>query len=65
MTGSQVGNLAKELISHGADKLLYAISPLLNNYANDGYTTVIVDLIEEKTVNSIMWSFFSRKRLSL
>ncbi|MBK5241432.1 electron transfer flavoprotein subunit alpha/FixB family protein [Clostridium sp.] len=48
LLGSQVGDFTKELIAHGADKVLYAESPLLKNYTTDGYTNVIVDLIEER-----------------
>ena len=48
LLGSQVGDLSKELIAYGADKVLYADSPLLKNYTTDGYTNVIIDLIEER-----------------
>ena len=38
----------KALGGYGADKVLYANSPLLKDYTTDAYTKVICDLVEEK-----------------
>ncbi|MFL0194100.1 electron transfer flavoprotein subunit alpha/FixB family protein [Clostridium sp. WILCCON 0269] len=48
LLGSGVDEAAKELIAHGADKVLYADSPLLKHYTTDGYTKVINELIDER-----------------
>lgn len=48
LLGHQVADLAKELVSYGADEVLVADSELLANYTTDGYTKVICDLAEEK-----------------
>lgn len=48
MPGYNVDNLAKTLVAHGADEVLYVNSPLLKNYTTDGYTTVIYNLVMER-----------------
>lgn len=48
LLGSDIDDVAKELVAHGADKVLYADSPLLKHYNTDGYTKVINDLIEDR-----------------
>lgn len=48
LLGSDVDDLAKEIIAHGADKVLYADSPLLKHYTTDAYTKVIDELIKER-----------------
>lgn len=48
LLGSDIDDAAEELTAYGADKVLYADSPLLKHYTTDGYTKVIVDLVEEK-----------------
>ncbi|NLM06153.1 MAG: electron transfer flavoprotein subunit alpha/FixB family protein [Tissierellia bacterium] len=46
--GNGVKNLADELACYGADKVIYAESPLLENYTTDGYAYTISDLIRER-----------------
>lgn len=53
LPGYNIDNLAKTLIAHGADEVLYVNSPLLKNYTTDGYTKVICDLANEKKPNII------------
>ncbi|MEY7999766.1 electron transfer flavoprotein subunit alpha/FixB family protein [Clostridium sp. Mt-5] len=48
LLGSQIDNIAKELIAYGADKVLYADSPLLKHYTTDAYAKVICDVINDK-----------------
>ncbi|WP_446899100.1 electron transfer flavoprotein subunit alpha/FixB family protein [Clostridium sp. LBM24168] len=48
LLGSDIDDIAKELTAYGADKVLYADSPLLKHYTTDGYTKVISELIEER-----------------
>jgi electron transfer flavoprotein alpha subunit/NAD-dependent dihydropyrimidine dehydrogenase PreA subunit len=48
LLGSQVDNICEELIYFGADRVIYADNPLLQNYTTDGYTKVITDLVIEK-----------------
>ena len=47
--GSEVNEqYIKALGGYGADRVLYADSPLLKDYTTDGYTKVICDLVQEK-----------------
>lgn len=46
--GNGVKNLADELACYGADKVIYAESPLLENYTTEGYAHTIADLIRER-----------------
>lgn len=48
LLGSEVDDLAKELVAYGADNVLYADSPLLKHYTTDAYTKVIDELIKER-----------------
>ena len=48
LLGDEVDNIAKDLISYGADKVLYAESKLLKHYTTDAYAKVICDLVNEK-----------------
>ncbi len=48
LLGSDIDDIAKELSAYGADKVLYADSPLLKHYTTDAYTKVISELVEEK-----------------
>ncbi|MEA5142220.1 MAG: acryloyl-CoA reductase electron transfer subunit beta [Oscillibacter sp.] len=47
LLGDNVDGIAKELGGYGADKVYVCNSPLLKNYTTDGYTKVIVDVVEE------------------
>ena len=47
LLGDNVEGLAKELGGYGADKVYVCESPLLKYYTTDGYTKVIVDVVEE------------------
>ena len=53
LLGSNVDNIAKELVAFGADEVLYADSPLLAHYTTDGYTKVICDLVNEEKPEAI------------
>lgn len=48
LLGYNIDDIPRQLIEHGADKVLYVNNPLLKNYNTDGYTKVINDLIEER-----------------
>lgn len=48
LLGENTDSMARDLASHGADKVLVVDSPLLKNYTTDGYTKVICDLIKER-----------------
>lgn len=47
LCGNNVDDLAKELISYGADKVYLADSPILEKYRTDAYTEVIYEAITE------------------
>ena len=46
LLGDNVDGLAKELGGYGADKVYVCSDPLLKDYTTDGYTKVIVDVVE-------------------
>lgn len=48
LLGNKVDSLADRLIKYGADKVIYAESPLLETYTTDGYAKVMCDLINER-----------------
>lgn len=48
LLGSGVEGLAKDLILHGADRVILADHPELKLYTTDAYTKVIVDLVNSK-----------------
>lgn len=48
LLGNNVNKLADRLVKYGADKVIYAESPLLEIYTTDGYTKTICNLIEER-----------------
>lgn len=48
LLGNNVKKLADRLVKYGADKVIYAESPLLEIYTTDGYTKTICNLIEER-----------------
>mgnify|MGYP000884839408 CR=1 FL=1 len=54
LLGSQADGIAKDLIAHGADKVLYADSPLLKHFTTDGYTKVICELVKERKPEIIL-----------
>lgn len=47
LLGSKIVEVAKELTAYGADEVLVADHPLLENYTTDGYTKVICELAKE------------------
>ncbi len=47
LLGENVEEIAKELITYGADKVYLYQSPLLKNFTTDGYTKAISDMIDE------------------
>lgn len=47
LLGNDIDGQAEELIRYGADKVLYADSPLLDVYTTDAYTKVMYELIKE------------------
>ncbi len=47
LVGNNIGHLAKECYEYGADGVYIIENPLLENYTTDGYTKVIVDVIQE------------------
>lgn len=54
LLGNEVDELSKELVSYGADKVIFAKHSLLENYTTDGYTKVICDLENEKRPEIIL-----------
>lgn len=52
LLGSNLGNLAKDLVAQGADEVLAVDSELLANFTTDGYTKVICDLVNENKVGT-------------
>ncbi|MCD3194911.1 electron transfer flavoprotein subunit alpha/FixB family protein [Clostridium botulinum C] len=48
LLGNKIENVANELLSHGADKVIYAEDERLSHYTTGAYTKVICDLVEEK-----------------
>jgi electron transfer flavoprotein alpha subunit len=54
LLGSDVAGLAEELIHHGADRVILADHPELKLYTTDGYTKVIVDLVNIKKPEIIL-----------
>ncbi len=46
LIGENMGDIAKDLIAYGADKVYVADAPLLKNYTTDGYTNVFEQAIE-------------------
>jgi electron transfer flavoprotein alpha subunit len=54
LIGSGVDKLAGELVCHGADRVIYADSPLLERYTTDGYTKVVCELANERKPEIIL-----------
>ncbi|AWI04208.1 electron transfer flavoprotein subunit alpha/FixB family protein [Clostridium drakei] len=54
LLGSDIDDMAKELIAYGADKVIYADSPLLKHFTTDGYTKVICDLVNKEKPEAIL-----------
>jgi electron transfer flavoprotein alpha subunit len=54
LLGSDIDDIAKELVAYGADKVIYADSPLLKHFTTDGYTKVICDLVNEVKPEAIL-----------
>ncbi|WP_234121797.1 electron transfer flavoprotein subunit alpha/FixB family protein [Clostridium hydrogenum] len=48
LLGSNTDKMSKELLAHGADKVLAADSELLAHFSTDGYAKVICDLVNER-----------------
>ncbi|MBV7276655.1 electron transfer flavoprotein subunit alpha/FixB family protein [Clostridium sp. PL3] len=54
LLGSDIDNIAKELVAYGADKVIYADSPLLKHFTTDGYAKVICDLATEVKPEAVL-----------
>lgn len=54
LLGSNAEDIAKELVAYGADKVLYADSPLLKHYTTDAYAKVICDMVKERKPEVIL-----------
>lgn len=48
LLGHNTDKMSKELLAHGADKVLAADSELLAHFSTDGYAKVICDLVNER-----------------
>jgi electron transfer flavoprotein alpha subunit len=48
LLGSEVDGIASDLVAFGADRVLYADSPLLKHFTTDAYAKVICDLVNER-----------------
>jgi electron transfer flavoprotein alpha subunit len=55
LMGYNVEGLAEELIRHGADEVIVADHPLLENYRTDAYTKVLANLIQEKKPEVVLF----------
>lgn len=55
LLGRGIESLAKKLIIHGADKVYLADAPELENFLEDSYAQVIVDLIKKERPNIILF----------
>jgi len=55
LMGYNVEGLAEELIRFGADEVLLADHPLLENYRTDAYTKVLSNLIQEKKPEIVLF----------
>lgn len=53
LLGDRVEDLAQELISYGADYVVYADSPLLKDYTTEGYTAVVADIVRKYQPNAL------------
>ena len=53
--GSGINGLAKELISHGADKVYVVEDKLLDTYQTTSYTKVILDLISQHNPQIVLY----------
>lgn len=54
LLGSDIDDIAKELVAYGADKVIYADNPLLKHFTTDGYTKVICDLTKDIKPEAIL-----------
>ncbi len=54
LLGSQAEDIAEELVKYGADRVIYADSPLLKHYTTDAYTKVMCDLVKENKPEIIL-----------
>ncbi|MDR1774492.1 MAG: electron transfer flavoprotein subunit alpha/FixB family protein [Clostridioides sp.] len=54
LLGSDIDDIANELVAYGADKVIYADSPLLKNFNTDGYTKIICELATEEKPEAIL-----------
>jgi len=55
LMGHNVEGLAEELIRYGADEVLLADHPMLENYRTDAYTKVLANLIQEKKPEIVLF----------
>lgn len=54
LLGSDIDDIAKELVAYGADKVLYADNPLLKHFTTDAYAKVICELIKDLRPEAIL-----------
>lgn len=54
LLGNGLDDAAKELVAYGADKVIYAESPLLKHFTTDGYAKVICDLASDLKPEAIL-----------
>lgn len=54
LLGKGIDLLGKKAITHGADKVFLADAPELENFLEDSYTQVIVDLVKKERPNIIL-----------
>jgi len=55
LLGNNAGNLADELFAYGADEVYLVNDLLLEKYTTDGYSKVMVSLIEEKKPEIVLF----------
>jgi electron transfer flavoprotein alpha subunit len=55
LLGENVGDMAKELIAHGADIVYAADDPKLKNFQTDAYASVICSMISEFKPNIVIY----------
>ena len=54
LLGSDIDDIAKELVAYGVDKVLYADSILLKHYTTDGYTKVACELVKSEKPEALL-----------
>ena len=55
LVGDNIAHLSEECYAYGVDEVILIEDPLLKDYTTDGYTKVIVDAIQEKKPEIVLY----------